>query len=68
MRELQNAAGFGFDDGFELPRWGEVFLLTVIFPLKVKMPFSGRLAYVLLRFLRTRFTITVTPPITASTF
>ena len=34
-------------------------MLTLIFPLKVKMPFSGRLAYVLMRFLRTRFTIAV---------
>src|ERR1700736_2670121 len=35
---------------------GKEFLLTVIFLLKVKMPFSRRLAYVLLRFLRTSFT------------
>jgi len=47
---------------------GRVFVLTVIFPLKVKMPFSGPLAYVLLRFRRTRFSIAVTRPITASTF
>jgi len=42
--------------------------LTLIFPLKVKMPFSDPLAYVLLRFLRTRFSIAVTRPITPSTF
>jgi len=30
----------------------------LIFPLKVKMPFSSRLAYVLLQSSRTRFTIT----------
>jgi hypothetical protein len=47
---------------------GRVSVLTLIFPLRVKMPFSSRLAYVLLRFLRTRFTIAVTPPITASIF
>jgi len=44
------------------------FVLTLIFPLKVKMPFSGLLAYVLLRFRRTRFSIAATRPITASTF
>lgn len=36
-------------------------MLTLIFPLKVKMPFSRRFAYILLRFLRTPFTIAVTP-------
>src|SRR3984893_4765936 len=72
VEELQNAAGFGFDDGLhhQLPALiqdgdhngflvhvhsdifdvvthlscllgGKVFLLTVIFPLKVKMPFSS---------------------------
>jgi len=36
-------------------------VLMLIFPLKVKMPFSSRLAYVLLQSSRTRFTIAVTP-------
>src|SRR5437773_8355530 len=90
--KLQNAAGFGFDDGLhhQLPALiqdgdhkrflvhvhsdifdvvthlscllgGRVFVLMLIFPLKVKMPFSSRLAYVLLQSSRTRFTIAVTP-------
>src|ERR1700737_4996978 len=40
---------------------GRVFLLTLIFPLKVKMPFSRRFAYVLLQSFRTPFPMEVTP-------
>jgi hypothetical protein len=40
---------------------GRVFVLTLIFPLKVTMPFSRQFAYVLLQSFRTRFTIAVTP-------
>ncbi len=29
---------------------GKIFVLTLVFPLKVKMPFSSRFAYVLLQF------------------
>jgi hypothetical protein len=38
---------------------GRVFVLTLIFPLKVKMPFSRRFSYVLLQSFRTPFTIAV---------
>ena len=34
-------------------------MLTLIFPLKVKMPISRRFSYVLLQSFRTRFTIAV---------
>jgi hypothetical protein len=34
-------------------------VLTLIFPLKVKMPFSRRFSYVLLQSFRIRFTIAV---------